>query len=241
MNFKINQQNIEIIKTSRKGSIALKVEPNRVALMVPKNMSAETISSFINSEQSWLLAKITSQQQKMPKQLNFKHSSELDSELLLFGKKIIYKENYGLLVNKITYQFNDNTLTLFCKQQRALKNISASIRTIAISFFVQQLDEFIKCTLPSLAKIIQVDPSIISIKNYKSRWGSCCANGQIQFNWRLAMAPKAVIEYVIIHELCHLIHANHSKQYWQIVAIFCPNYKQQKAWLKANGATLMSL
>ena len=55
------------------------------------------------------------------------------------------------------------------------------------------------------------------------------------------MAPKSVIEYVIIHELCHLIHPNHSKDYWQTVAKFCPTYQQEKQWLKENGASLMSL
>jgi predicted metal-dependent hydrolase len=237
MKINLDQQNIEIIKTNRKGSIGLKVEPNRIALMVPKHFADTDISSFIKSEKDWLLAKIAARKQNMPKQISFKSGTQL----LLFGNKILYKEDHHRLVKKIDYQFNEEVLVLFCKQTRPLKNVPASARKVAISFFIKQLETVINSTILDLAKIIQVTPSIISIKNYKSKWGSCCADGSIQFNWRLAMAPKSVIEYVIIHELCHLIHPNHSKDYWQTVAKFCPTYQQEKQWLKENGASLMSL
>jgi len=237
MKWTINKQNLEIIKTNRKGSIGLKVEPNRIALMVPKNMSDETINLFIENEKEWLLQKITEQKQHLPKHISFISGNEL----LLFGEKILYKEDNHTPVVKIHTVFLDSTLTVYCKQQRALKNLPGAVRKIAISFFTEQLSLFLDEILLNWANKIQVNPIEVSIKNYKSRWGSCCVDGRVQFNWRLAMAPKSVVEYVVIHELCHLIHANHSKQYWQVVAKFCPDYQQQKNWLKENGATLMSL
>ncbi len=230
-------ENLEIIKTSRKGSIGLKVEPNRIALMVPKSMTDETIALFIKTEKDWLLQKVIEQKQHLPKQMSFISGNEL----LLFGEKILYKEDHHTLVKKINYQFLDNTLIIFCKQKRELKDIETHVRKVAVSFFVEQLQNYITQTLEHWAKTIQVEPTQVSIKNYKSRWGSCYQDGRIQFNWRLAMAPKEVIDYVIVHELCHLIHPNHSKQYWQTVAKFKPNYEQQKQWLKNSGAGLMSL
>ena len=234
---KLNEKKLEIIKTNRRGSIGLKVEPNRIALMVPKSMSDETIALFIQSESEWLLQKIAEQKQHMPKHISFNSGNEL----LLFGEKILYKEDHHTQVSKINYQFIERTLTLYCKQKRAIKNIENARRKVAVSFFVDQLQTVLDERLPKLARTIQVEPTIISIKNYKSRWGSCCQDGRIQFNWRLAMAPKSVVEYVIIHELCHLIHPNHSKQYWQTVESFCPDFQLAKKWLKENGATLMSL
>lgn len=233
----LNKNSLEIIKTSRRGSIGLKVEPNRIALMVPKNMSDETIALFIQNENQWLLQKISEQKQHMPKQISFISGHEL----LLFGEKILYKEDHHSDVKKMHAEFSENTLTLFCKQKRKLKYVKLASRKVAVQFFVDQLQLFLDQRFLDLASTIQVSPTVVSIKNYKSRWGSCCSDGRIQFNWRLAMAPKSVVEYVIIHELCHLIHGNHSKEYWQVVAQFCPDYQQQKNWLKKNGATLMSL
>lgn len=230
-------KNLEIVKTSRKGSIGLKVEPNRIALMVPKSMTDETIALFIKTEKDWLIQKVIEQKQHLPKHMSFISGNEL----LLFGEKILYKEDCHTLVKKINYQFLDNTLIICCKQKRDLKNLKTHVRKVAVSFFVEQLQNYITQTLEHWVKTIQVEPAQVSIKNYKSRWGSCYQDGRIQFNWRLAMAPKEVIDYVIVHELCHLIHPNHSKQYWQTVAKFKPNYEQQKQWLKNNGASLMSL
>ncbi len=74
----------------------------------------------------------------------------------------------------------------------------------------------------------------VFIKNQKTRWGSCSSEGNLNFNWRLAMAPTEVIEYVVIHELCHRIEMNHSKEFWRLVQERCPDFKKHKAWLKRN-------
>ena len=74
----------------------------------------------------------------------------------------------------------------------------------------------------------------IFIKSQKTRWGSCSSKGNLNFNWKLVMAPLEVIEYVVIHELCHRLEMNHSKQFWDNVQIMCPNYKTHKKWLKDN-------
>ena len=78
----------------------------------------------------------------------------------------------------------------------------------------------------------------ITIRDQKTRWGSCSANGTLSFNFRLMMAPPRVLDYVIVHELCHLTHMNHSKDFWNMVESILPNYKEHKKWLKENGHTL---
>jgi len=74
----------------------------------------------------------------------------------------------------------------------------------------------------------------IRIKNQKTRWGSCSSIGNLNFNWKLSMAPYEVIEYVVIHELCHRIQMNHSNLFWNEVKKLCPNYKKHSNWLKEN-------
>ena len=78
------------------------------------------------------------------------------------------------------------------------------------------------------------DINKVFIKGQKTRWGSCSSAGNLNFNWRLAMAPTEVIEYVIIHELCHRIEMNHSKEFWRLVQEKCPEFRRHKAWLKRN-------
>lgn len=78
----------------------------------------------------------------------------------------------------------------------------------------------------------------IRITSARRRWGSCTSRGTLSFTWRLVMAPMAVIDYVVVHELVHLQEKNHSKSFWGKVKALMPNYKQQIAWLKANGQSL---
>ncbi len=74
----------------------------------------------------------------------------------------------------------------------------------------------------------------IFIKSQKTRWASCSSKGNLNFNWKLAMAPYDVIEYVVLHELCHRLEMNHSNKFWNHVSDMCPDYKQHKRWLKDN-------
>ncbi|HLZ23628.1 MAG TPA: SprT family zinc-dependent metalloprotease [Ktedonobacterales bacterium] len=78
----------------------------------------------------------------------------------------------------------------------------------------------------------------VSIKEQKSRWGSCSRQGNLNFNWRLLLAPLPVLDYVVIHELCHLKEMNHSAQFWQLVSVSCPTYSTHRRWLRQHGHRL---
>lgn len=78
----------------------------------------------------------------------------------------------------------------------------------------------------------------ITIRDQKSRWGSCSGRGTLSFNYRLMMAPPKVLDYVVVHELCHLTHMNHSKDFWNMVESILPDYKESKKWLKEHGKEL---
>ncbi len=80
----------------------------------------------------------------------------------------------------------------------------------------------------------------IRIKDTRSRWGSCSSKNNLNFNWRLILAPEKVLNYVVVHETAHLLHLDHSENFWNTVSSRCPEYKSHKAWLKANGARILS-
>lgn len=78
----------------------------------------------------------------------------------------------------------------------------------------------------------------IHIRDQKTRWGSCSSLHNLNFNWRLVMAPPEVLDYVVVHELCHLSHMNHSREFWEMVGSVMPEYPERKKWLKENGELL---
>lgn len=78
----------------------------------------------------------------------------------------------------------------------------------------------------------------LSIRNQRTRWGSCSSRGAMSFNWRLLLAPEDVLDYVVWHEACHLVHLDHSRRFWALLAAHRPRYHEQQRWLAANGASL---
>jgi predicted metal-dependent hydrolase len=78
----------------------------------------------------------------------------------------------------------------------------------------------------------------ITMENRKGRWGSCSSTRELTFNWRLMLAPKEIIDYVVVHELCHLTHMDHSPAYWKAVGKVLSDYKERREWLKENGIGL---
>lgn len=90
------------------------------------------------------------------------------------------------------------------------------------------------------APLVGVTYGNITIRNQKTRWGSCTSEGNLNFNCLLMLVPPQVLDYVVVHELCHRKEMNHSDRFWAEVARVCPNYKEHRQWLKQNGSALIA-
>lgn len=88
------------------------------------------------------------------------------------------------------------------------------------------------------AKNMGISFGRMTIRDQRSRWGSCSSQGNLNFNWRLVLAPPAVLDYVVVHELCHRLEMNHSKRFWSHVEHWFPDYRAARAWLKTEGRSL---
>lgn len=88
------------------------------------------------------------------------------------------------------------------------------------------------------APLVGVTYGRITIRNQRTRWGSCSSKGNLNFNWRLIFAPEEVVDYIVVHELAHRKEMNHSRAFYNVVASVLPDYKVQEKWLKENGEKL---
>ena len=153
------------------------------------------------------------------------------------------------LITGDTLPYLGDTLTLTVvredrKSGRVKRVMNRLIMTVPyeadVSFRARLLDKwFRKEALAVLtekaeeyAKFYGVSFTKIYIKDQKSCWGSCSSKGNINFNWRILLAPEPVCDYIVIHELCHRIEMNHSPEYWKLVARLCPEHRQYRKWLK---------
>ena len=98
--------------------------------------------------------------------------------------------------------------------------------------------EELPARLSELAALHGLQVSTVSVRNQRTRWGSCGRDGHICLNWRLVLMPASVRDYVLIHELMHLRRLDHSPAYWRLVAAACPTYAEARRWLSQNGSSL---
>jgi uncharacterized membrane protein (DUF485 family) len=113
-----------------------------------------------------------------------------------------------------------------------------SIRYLTIRFRIAQIRANPDKTVYELAALTGMDVKQVSVRNQRSRWGSCSAGGTISLNWRLVQTPEFVRDYIIYHELMHLREMNHSARFWARVAEVCPGWQDAERWIKRNGSVI---
>ena len=112
------------------------------------------------------------------------------------------------------------------------------LKTIAEARMRQLAGDELPARVSTLAERVSLRPARISVRGQRTRWGSCSAKGNLSLNWRLVQVPLEVRDYVLIHELCHLRHMNHSSAFWALVRRHCPDYERSEAWLKAHSGII---
>ena len=125
------------------------------------------------------------------------------------------------------------------KNSRPHSDLSAVQRTALENRYKEAARDYIPKRAAYFQTLTGGSYSRISIRDQKTRWGSCSSKGTLSFNWRLMLAPPAILDYVVVHELCHLTHMNHSPAFWQAVEKVYPDYKNARKWLKDHGSELV--
>ena len=214
------------IKYSNRKTLNITVERDRsVIVRAPKNTPVEKIEKIVQSKKQWIKEKIN-HSQKYP--LNYSPKEFVSGETLLY-----LGHHYQLLVKDDKFEsiiFNQRFSISKSNQDKANKLFK--------KWYISKAIEKIKPLAKRYAANLGVQYNECKISEMKYRWASCTSKNNIIFNWKIIKAPLHVVEYLVVHELAHLIERNHSSRFWNIVSIQVPNYEKAKKWLKVNGHLL---
>lgn len=217
---------IKVIRSHRR-TMSLEITKNgEVVIRAPYLFPERKIAHFVNEKENW----IKNKQAIIKKRVAEKPKRQfLSGEIFLFlGKP------YPLLIAE---RKRPALILSGCFELAEAKRKKASI--VFTEWYKKQTLEVVGALVRQYAVQYGLNFKKIKVTGAKTRWGSCSSLGNLSFSWRLVMAPKEIIVYVVVHELAHLIHHNHGKKFWRFVEKMDKNYRQNRRWLKENGHKLV--
>ena len=211
----------------RKKTLTITIDPGEgVRVLVPLRTPNAEIDAMVRKRAGWILRKLAEERPRpQPRQF-------------ATGEKLYYLgREHPLLVQLTTDQVASVTLDagsfrITCPVSLDEGGRAAAIRHALLDWYRERAAELIQQSVERWQPRVGTSPTRISIGDQKTRWGSCSSKGSLRFNLRLAMAPQALIDYVTVHELCHLLVANHSAAFWKQVSLAMPDYEARRRKLR---------
>lgn len=207
----------QIVRSARR-SVGLKIDQQGLTLQLPRRFALRDIDAVLQDKSNWILTKLAELQAR-PAAPSLAAATEID----WLG------EAYPLQISASRSAVKAGVIYLAAAD-------NAAIPTALSRLMQREARQFLAERLQHWAAQLKLQPNAMQLSGARTRWGSCSATGGIRLNWRLMQAPVPIIDYVVIHELCHLVEMNHSPRFWALVASACPDWKQKRAWLKQHGA-----
>jgi predicted metal-dependent hydrolase len=218
---------LQISKKSRK-TISIKIsDKGEIIVSSPLHITNAKIHELLKTKEKWIVSKLDELE------IVRRESHKVTDGIKYLGKV------YPLSIannekGKLELIFDNEKFYI-----RTSEIKEELLRQAIISWYISRCREVFQHRIKYYSETLKVYPKRIAIKDQKTRWGSCSSRGNINLNYRIIMAPLKVIDYLIVHELCHLVHMNHSKEFWNLVGETLPNYEEYRRWLKVNGNNLV--
>lgn len=212
---------IKIIKSPKAKRLTLRIDAKErlPILTIPSRCSAKRAVEFVEMHRAWLEENL----QKIPAIKHFENGEKIS----LMGKEYTInhcpQKRCGVMIEE------DNIVVSGSKE---------FLHRRICDFIKKKAQEQLLKKSQTLANKIGCRVNHVSIKDTKSRWGSCSSLENINYNWRICLAPKYVINYLVAHEVSHLLHQDHSREFWQCVKKLCPDAAKGRLWLKNYGKEL---
>ncbi|WP_129600660.1 M48 family metallopeptidase [Anaerophilus nitritogenes] len=224
-----DQTIIFAIEYKKRKTIQIEIDPAcRVKVLAPKGTKEERIVELIKEKAPDILEKINQIRTKDEIIKEQKHKNE--GSLLYLGNnysmQVIIDEN----VEKERVILEEDTFIIIVKSNEKL-----IIDIVLEKYYKRKCKEIIGKRVGYYQKYFKTKVKDVKIVVSQSKWGSCDSDRNLEFNWRLIRAPLEVIDYIVVHELCHLEHMNHDRSFWRLVGKIIPDYKERSEWLKYNG------
>ncbi|MCR1935174.1 M48 family metallopeptidase [Clostridium tepidum] len=212
------------LKTKKRKTISIKIgEEFVIEVKAPLGTNEYTIEQILKKEERWIIKKI----KKLKEVKNF-HGYYYLGKLYCLEVKEVKSLYFKLEIGDNKFIIYINSGILKDKREKIIKDNLEK-------FYKQQAQKVLEERTDYYSNILGVKPKNITIKNQKTLWGSCSSKRNINYNYKIIMAPLKILDYIVVHELCHLVHMNHSKNFWSLVESIIPDYKERRNWLKVNG------
>lgn len=220
-------------KSPRARRVWLKIDPvGRLEVVVPSRMPLKGLDDIIRSKADWILKRVRQAECAAGR---FPSVRFEDGGLLPY---------LGGIYRLDVLQDGAGPARAVLKGGRIIARVpppgrKPSVREAVVGWYRCEAAHHIASRVAELGDGLSVQS--VSIRDQKTRWGSCSSSGRLSFNWRLMMAPPEVVDYLVVHELTHLARQDHSKDFWRKVEARCPDYRKHEAWLKEAGRILFTL
>jgi predicted metal-dependent hydrolase len=215
---------VELRRSKKAKHMSLRADVHGICVVAPTNESENIISDFVQSKAPWIFK--TYQYYLRIKE---KIGGEFQRDTILFlgnrYKIILTKDRVGQYA---VVSENLMQITFHVKDRRTYK------RYLHV-WYKEQTRKILEERISLMSNQFQLSYNKVSVRALRSKWGSCSRNGNLSFNHLLAMLPIRIIDYIIVHELVHLIEFNHSKRFWRHVESAFPDYKEHRNWLRAHS------
>ena len=232
----------QLIRSSRRKTIALQVSNAQVIVRAPTFVKTAYIERLIQAKLQWLEQKVAEQKQKSRSTPHFALQfvgEKLTNNPTVYIDGLPHSINIEFGRKHVLHNASRQSLTVVLTESYRQGDLNsaatlAKVKSQIDCWFKAHIENYIAQNLVIFSKQLALKPTAFKVRKYKARWGSCNNRGELSFNYLLKMLPSWVIDYVIIHELCHLKHMNHSTKFWQLVATHCPEYQLAKNWLSEH-------
>lgn len=201
-------------------------------VILPQRMPLREAEPFVRSMEAWILRVISTR--RRPVASPIPAGLHDDALLPLLGSTVRLRVDWSA-DGASTIQLDDQTRTLHAKIS---PQTPASIEDLVEAWYRYAAKALLPERVERYAALLGVRYGRITVKDTRSRWGSCSSKGNLNFSWRLLLAPVDVLDYVVAHEVAHLVELSHAPRFWETLARIFPDYKAQKQWLRWHGAAL---